>query len=127
LKLLADMGVSATTVETLRLRGHDATHLLEQGLERLPDREIMEKAAREGRIVLTMDLDFADLLAARPRTLPSVILFRIHSPTPEAVTQKAEEILSRHHEALQSGSIITAEDGRNRVRRLPIHPQRTDP
>ena len=43
------------------------------------------------------------------------------------MTRKAEEILGRHGEALQSGAIITAEDGRSRVRRLPIHPQRTDP
>jgi Domain of unknown function (DUF5615) len=57
------MGVSITTVEALRAAGHDAVHLREEGLIRLPDREIVAKAAREGRIVLTFDLDFCDILA----------------------------------------------------------------
>jgi len=57
-RFLADMGVSITTVETLRAADHDAVHLREEGLVRLPDPEIVAKAARECRIVLTFDLDF---------------------------------------------------------------------
>jgi predicted nuclease of predicted toxin-antitoxin system len=44
---LADMGVSPVTVQALRQQGYDAVHLNEQGLERLPDSEILEKARQE--------------------------------------------------------------------------------
>ncbi len=63
MKFLADMGVSPLTVKRLRDNGYKAIHLSEQGLMRMPDAEILSKATRESRIVLTFDLDFTDLLA----------------------------------------------------------------
>jgi predicted nuclease of predicted toxin-antitoxin system len=35
-----------------------------KGLQRLPDNEILVKARIEGRVLLTVDLDFAQLLAS---------------------------------------------------------------
>jgi predicted nuclease of predicted toxin-antitoxin system len=51
------MGVSITTVEALRAAAHDTVHLREEGLIRLPDPDIVAKAAQERRVVLTFDLD----------------------------------------------------------------------
>ena len=64
MKFLADMGISPKTVALLRGLGHDATHLQEQGLERLPDSTILTKARQEERILLTHDLGFGELVAA---------------------------------------------------------------
>jgi predicted nuclease of predicted toxin-antitoxin system len=61
MRFLADMGVSPLTVEALRQNGYEAVHLIEEGLERLPDPAILQKAKQEERIVLTFDLDFGDL------------------------------------------------------------------
>ena len=44
-------------------RRHDALHLREQGLQRLPDEHIFRKAIAEDRTVLTFDLDFAEIVA----------------------------------------------------------------
>lgn len=44
MKFLADMGISPQTVAFLQTLGHDAVHLAAQGLDRLPDHEILEKA-----------------------------------------------------------------------------------
>ena len=44
MKFLADMGVSMTVVQRLRESGYDAIHLREEGLQRLPDPDILEKA-----------------------------------------------------------------------------------
>jgi predicted nuclease of predicted toxin-antitoxin system len=82
------MGVSITTVDALRAADHDALHLREEGLIRLPDREIVAKAAREDRIVLTFDLDFGDILAATQGGAPSVIIFRLRNQTPTAVNSR---------------------------------------
>ena len=75
MRFLAEVGVSITTVERLRAADHDAVHLREEGLIRLPDPEIVSKAARERRIVLTFDLDFGDILAAARGEAPGVIIF----------------------------------------------------
>ena len=40
MKFLADMGVSPVTVGFLRGLGHEAVHLHEEGLDRLPDTSI---------------------------------------------------------------------------------------
>ena len=55
----------------------------------MPDDQILKKAADEQRIVLTVDLDLGELLAAAGRGLPSVILFRMRNQTPAAVTLTA--------------------------------------
>lgn len=42
MRFLADMGVSRQVVEWLHEEGHEALHLREEGLQRLPDSEIFE-------------------------------------------------------------------------------------
>ncbi|HYS75771.1 MAG TPA: DUF5615 family PIN-like protein, partial [Burkholderiales bacterium] len=63
MRFLADAGVAGRVVNWLRERGHDAVHLREQGLERLPDSEVFAKASAEKRVLLTFDLDFGELVA----------------------------------------------------------------
>lgn len=113
MKFLADMGISPRTVNWLRGAGYDAVHLVEEGLERLADDEILVKARDEGRILLTVDLDFGYLLAVSRAELPSVILFRLGN---ESLT----EVLSLCEEELAGGAIISVTDDTYRVRRLPI-------
>ena len=85
MKFLADMGISLKTVAFLHALGHDAVHLADQGLERLPDRDIVAKARQEGRILLVHDLGFGELVAASGATLPSVITFRLRNMHPDRV------------------------------------------
>lgn len=120
MRFLADMGVSQTLIQTLRSSGYDAIHLREGGLQRLPDSQILAKAKQENRIVLTFDLDFADLLAASRQNLPSVIIFRLQNAKPASVRPKLMKVLNECQEMLETGAIITVENARYRVRQLPI-------
>jgi len=71
MRFLADMGVDARVVQWLKERGHDALHLRDEGLHRLPNGEIFNKAAREHRVLLTFDLDFGEIVAlTKGRTVP---------------------------------------------------------
>lgn len=82
MRFLADMGVSQRVVEWLRVAGHDAVHLRDDGLHRMPNGAIFAKAAGEQRVVLTFDLDFGEILAACSGQLVSVILFRLRITEP---------------------------------------------
>lgn len=115
-----DVGVSISTLRALREAGYDAVHLREQNLHRLPDDAILEKAVKEGRIVVTFDLDFGDLLAAAGRRLPGVIILRLHNQTPLNVTKRLFDLLSMEALRLEAGAVILVEDTRYRVRSLPI-------
>ena len=63
MRFFADMGVSIRVVEWLRSNGHDAKHLREEGLHRMPNGEIFTKATHENRIIITFDLDFGEIVA----------------------------------------------------------------
>lgn len=120
MRFLADMGISAKTVSFLKAHGHKAVHLHDQRLDRMMDGDILNKALSEERIVLTHDLDFGDLMAAKGWHLPSVIIFRLHNMKPEQVNRHLSEIVSRHGDMLEQGAVITVTEGKTRVRRLPI-------
>lgn len=120
MKFLRDMGVSMSTVKALRQGGHDALHLREEGLDKLPDEEVLKKARLKERILLTFDLDFGDLLAAGLHGSPTVILFRLHNQTPRIVTERLFRLLLDPSAYLERGALIVVEDACYRVRRLPI-------
>jgi len=105
-KFLADMGISPKTVAFRHRLGYDAVHLSEQGLERLPDPGIVEKAHQEERIMLVHDLGFGELVAASGARLPSVITFRLRNMHPDRVNGALQSILSQHGEALAQGAMI---------------------
>lgn len=75
------MGVSMTIVEAPRSRGHEVKHLHEEGLYKLPDAQILEKARDELRTLIAFDLDCGDLLAAGGLDSPSVVILRLADQT----------------------------------------------
>jgi predicted nuclease of predicted toxin-antitoxin system len=119
-RFLADMGVSQKVIGWLRANGHDATHLRDEGLQTLPNGQIFEKAARELRLVLTFDLDFGEILAACGAQTVSVILFRLRNTRADFVIKRLNDVLAQSSADLSQGAIVIVEDGRHRVRKLPI-------
>ena len=122
MRFLADMGISPKTIAFLRTLGHDAVHLSEQALARLPDPAIVAKAHRESRVLLVHDLGVGELLAASGATLPSVITFRLRNMHPDRINSALQRILSQHAEALECGVILSVTEGQIRVRLLPVGP-----
>lgn len=121
MRFIADMGISPKTVHFLCDLGHDAIHLDEQGLDRLEDSGILEKARAEGRIILTHDLDFGELVAASGARLPSVIVFRLRNMHPARVNLYLGQIIRERQPALAQGAVISVSEGRVRVRALPVN------
>lgn len=120
MKFLADMGISPRVVVFLKSLGHNAIHLYEQGLARLSDPAILQKARDEGRVLLTHDLDFGELMAASGAELPSVVIFRLRDMRPERVNAYLSEIVVEYQEVLESGAIVSVSEGQIRLRSLPV-------
>ncbi len=120
MKFLAGMGISPKTVGFLQALGHDAVHLVDEGLARLPDREIVAKARQAGRILLVHDLGFGELVAASEAESPSVITFRLRNMHPERVNGALQRPLPQHGDALERGAMISVTEGQVRVRALPL-------
>ena len=123
MRFLLDMGISPDVVSFLRSRGADASHLNDEGLARLDDHAILTKARNEGRVLVTHDLDFGELLAAAGAELPSVLLFRLRNMRPNAVNHYLQEILDHHADELVRGAIMVITETQIRVRSLPLGDQ----
>jgi predicted nuclease of predicted toxin-antitoxin system len=120
MRFLADAGVAPRVVTWLREQGHDARHLFEEGLHRLPDGEIFQKAAREQSILLTFDLDFGEIVAFSGSVEAKVILFRLNNTRTDFVLSRLAPVLRESGHLLSTGVIVIVEDSRHRIRQLPI-------
>ena len=63
----------------LRQVGYDAVTALGQHLGGAPDSDIASVCQKEGRILITLDTDFADIRAYPPAQFPGLIALRLHS------------------------------------------------
>ena len=120
MRFLADMGVAQSVVKWLKSHEYDAVHLRDEGLQRLPDSEILQKAIEENRVLLTFDLDFGEIIAHSEGRNASVIVFRLHNTRAHNVMQRLETVLAESQNALERGAIVSVEEGRHRVRYLPL-------
>jgi len=120
MRFLADMGISPRVVSALRERGHEAVHLQEEELGRMPDGDILAKARAERRVLLTHDLYFGELLAASGGNLPSVIIFRLRDMRAESVNSHLLSVLEKQSAALEKGVVCSVTELKVRIRSLPI-------
>jgi predicted nuclease of predicted toxin-antitoxin system len=84
MKLLADENFPRPTVEILRREGHDVLWA-RLDCPGLTDRDLLERAEGDARLLLTLDKDFWQLTLQRPIPLKQcgVILFRVYPAIPE--------------------------------------------
>ncbi|MBL7213156.1 MAG: DUF5615 family PIN-like protein [Desulfobacteraceae bacterium] len=120
MRFLADMCVDVRIVRWLQEQEHDATHLRDEGLHRMPNGEIFKKAINEDRIVITFDLDFAEIAALTEGKKASVILFRLRNTRTPHVIERLSTVLEDSSEALEKGAVVVVEESRHRVRFLPV-------
>ena len=116
MKFLIDMPLSPAVAAWLADQGHDAVHASDLGLHRATDSEIIDRARRGARTIVTADLDYPRLLAVARATEPSLILFRNGDWTEGEVRKRLSDILhadrSRHclqHHHRGSGSRTTTQ------------------
>ncbi len=120
MKLLLDQGLPRSTAVLLRQAGLDALHVGEIGYATAEDEAILERGREEDRIIVTLDADFHTLLALSEASTPSVIRLRIEGLRGEAAAALLQAIITQFDEDLEQGAAVTVQEGRVRVRRLPL-------
>lgn len=120
MRFLLDMNISPEVAEWLRASGHGAVHVREARLASALDVDLFALAAQEGRVVVTFDLDFGEIIAASGEHRVSVVLFRTRSARKASLVERLRQVLPATVETLAAGAVVVIEDARHRIRRLPI-------
>jgi predicted nuclease of predicted toxin-antitoxin system len=120
MKLLLDMPVSPKLEAWLGGKGHDVVHAASRGLDRATDEELLDLALAEGRVIVTADTDFPQLLALSRQSAPGVILFRGGNYSTTAMEGLLERALATIPEPTLAASICVIDRLTIRCRRLPV-------
>jgi len=77
MKFKVDENLPIEVADSLRQAGYDAASVPEQRLEGSPDPDIAYVCQQEGRALITLDTDFADIRAYPPEQFPGLIVLRL--------------------------------------------------
>ena len=122
-----DQGCPRSTVAALQLQSWDVIHVADVGMSRATDADIVAWAARERRIVVTLDADFHALLALAGAPFPSVIRVRQEGLSGSLLADLLLRVWPRISAALGSGAAVTISERNVRIRGLPITSTRSEP
>lgn len=117
MNILADENVRRALVQALRDDGHDVSWMSELAPES-PDTDVFDLAVQQQRILLTCDLDFADLAYRSKRPgLSGLIIIRVDIPD---TAQFLPVVLDAWKQVTAWEGVTTViEAGRVRQRALP--------
>lgn len=78
------------------------------------DEEILSRAHHDGRVFVTLDKDFGELIIVRGQRHAGIV--RLVDIAARKQASLCLQVLAQHREELQAGAIVTVEPGRIRVR-----------
>ena len=101
---------------TLRQGGFDAVTVGDQSLSGTKDDNLAPLCASEGRILVTLDLDFADIRVYPPGSSPGIVVLRPDGQDRSDLALAAALLLATLTENEVSGALWIVERSRVRVR-----------
>lgn len=78
LRFKVDENLPLEVAEHLRDGGYDAASVQEEALQGAMDDDLIDICLKEQRILVTLDLDFADIRVYPPQNYPGLIVLRLH-------------------------------------------------
>lgn len=115
MKFLLDVCVSSRSLEAfLTAAGHDVASAVSIN-PRASDQQLLELALREGRVLVTEDKDFGELVFIRQ--LPHGPIVRVVELAVDQQVRAIGELLDQYAAELTGPVIVTITRGRIRIRR----------
>jgi predicted nuclease of predicted toxin-antitoxin system len=96
--------------------GHQAMTVDEQHLQGKADSAIMDTCAREGYILVTLDLDFADIRAYPPTQYPGLMVFRVVRQDKRHLIEVFQRVIPVLAQEAIEGRLWIIEETRIRIR-----------
>lgn len=114
MRIKLDENMPLSLAALLRSAGHNVSTVPEENLSGEGDPLVLETAIKEGRLLMTFDVDFGDIRAYPVGSHAGVVVFRLHDQRWAVLKEPAERLLgSGLLERLEHGIAIVNE---NRIR-----------
>ena len=117
MRLCANENLPEECILRLRQSGHDVLWIRE-ARPGIPDTEVLALAHAEGRLLITFDKDFGELVfRSGAKASHGIVLFRIPQPSASAVATKVVAVLASRDD--WAGQFSVVEEFAIRMRPLP--------
>ena len=116
MKFKIDENLPSETVEVLGSSGHDALTVGDQGLNGASDPSVARACAAEDRVLLTLDVGFADIRAYPPGSHPGIIVLRPARQDKSNVLSIIGRLLGSLEAEPLAGKLWVVDENRVRVR-----------
>ena len=117
MKFKLDENLPLQIATAIRARMHDIETVGEEGLTGRADADIWQAAQREGRILITQDLDFSDTRKFQPGTHHGIVLIRLQSPSRRNLILRTIELFEAEDVSGWAGCFVVVTDRKIRVKR----------
>jgi len=94
MKIKLDENMPLALARLLLAAGHDVETVMDENLVGATDELVLRKATAEGRILMTLDCDFADIRAYPIGTHAGIVVFRIPDQRWAVLRESAERLLA---------------------------------
>ncbi len=111
-----DENLPVELADIFRAAGHDAVTVLDQDLKGARDSRLASVCMHEGRAIVTLDTDFADIRMHPPDAYPGLVVFRTNSQSRDHILKIGARLLHVLSDATLAGQLWIVEDSRIRVR-----------
>jgi hypothetical protein len=114
-RLKLDENLDPRAVEILRTAGHDVASVSGEGLSGQPDTAVESVCRREHRCLVTLDLDFANVLAYPPERYSGLVVLRHPRPTAAGLLDLVRQLAASLGHSSPDRRLWIVEPGRLRV------------
>ncbi|MFH0786770.1 MAG: DUF5615 family PIN-like protein [Pseudomonadota bacterium] len=116
-KFLADENIPPAIINFIHEKGFDIKDVCKIGKSGASDEEIMEIARAEGRILISFDKHFADIIRYPLNSHYGIIRIRIHPPLLISLIEAFESFFRKFDLANFEGTLVVLERNGFRIRR----------
>jgi len=117
MKFKLDENLPLQIAAEIRARMHDVETVGEEDLTGRLDVDIWQAAQREGRILITQDLDFSDARKFQPGTHHGIVLIRLQSPSRRNLIIRTTELFEAENVSGWGGCFVVVTERKIRVKR----------
>ena len=96
--------------------GYDAVAVSEIGLSGASDSTVRSSAVSAGRVLITMDADFGNVLRYPATGTPGVVWLRLHPPTEIGIAPAVDRVLEKLRGFDLAGKLVVVDEDKIRVR-----------